>query len=1019
LLALVLEKPADKRRVFLDAVCEGDDALRARLEAQLTAHDAPATLAVKATIKFNLPEAPDEAVGQTLGRYKLLEKIGEGGCGVVYVAEQSVPVRRRVALKVIKLGMDTKAVVARFEAERQALAMMDHPNIAKVLDAGTTESGRPYFIMELVRGIRITDYCDQANLTTEQRIDLFIKICQAIQHAHQKGIIHRDIKPSNILVTLHDGVPVPKVIDFGIAKAMEGRLTDSTVYTQLHQFIGTPAYMSPEQAEMSGLDVDTRSDIYSLGVLIYELLAGSTPFDANELVASGIDAMRKIIREKEPVRPSTRFATLQGDDLTTTAKRRSADTAKLMHQLKGDLDWIVMKCLEKDRSRRYETANGLAADLKRHLNNEPIVARPPSAAYKFQKAFRRNKVVFTAGLAVATALVLGVLFSTWQAVRAKRAETLALQSRSDAEKLSNFMLDDFYAQLEPTGQYEAVAALAKRAVAYYDGLPVSLRTGDTERNRALALARLALVTSRQADFQTALPMTKEVVATLEKFRQQGDGSDGTIYALGLALDAQGLVYWNQNDVQSGSASLKQGADILRPFANSAEGSRRVKLEYANILNYLCHFQSKEQGVAMSEEALNILAGLGALDLSDLSAASAWADVADSEARIAMDLGRLDDAERLEKQVGTLAAGVLARRPGDLRAKLDLYYSPDMLSRIEEKRFHDAAALKLVMQSREAAGEYIRFNPSDTTGWDSAISADLGMVALLARLGRGSEALQSARAAVLIEGDHNSGSILQPPALLWAQIATLESQRGNRGSADQALQNGRRSIEAYISVSRTSKANREYWMERFDQFERLVRLASGEDDTVYTLATQALPRLEQLRKNSNNSRIANSLLFIQNEALAQAARAALNRGRYADAEIAARALVASPPSLNDYPDQAAWGPVLLAQAMLGQDRKAEARQILESALANYSNLQAQGAAYVGFCQHYARALYVQSLVESGDTDGIGRSRAALDQAVALLHGLTDEAQHLHDSKELLSWIAAARKKLDPDGQVKQL
>src|SRR3989441_2118075 len=251
--------------------------------------------------------------------------------------------------------------------------------------------------MELVRGIKITDYCDQSNLSTKERLDLFIKVCQAIQHAHQKGIIHRDIKPSNILVSLHDGVPVPKVIDFGIAKATEGRLTDATVYTQLNQFMGTPAYMSPEQAEMSGLDVDTRSDIYSLGVLLYQLLAGCTPFDAKELVASGIDAMRKTIREKEPVRPSTRLATLKGEELTTTAKRRSADAPKLIHLLKGDLDWIVMKCLEKDRARRYETANGLTLDIQRHLTNEPVLACPPSRAYLLQKLVRRNKLIFTSG----------------------------------------------------------------------------------------------------------------------------------------------------------------------------------------------------------------------------------------------------------------------------------------------------------------------------------------------------------------------------------------------------------------------------------------------------------------------------------------------------------------------------------------------------------------------------------------------------------------------------------------------
>jgi len=438
LVAAALEMPVEKRPALLDAVCLGDPALRQRLESLLAAQQktdpspTPAAPTVAATLKLGPPDAPDEAIGTTIRRYKLLEIVGEGGCGVVYVAEQTQPVRRRVALKVIKLGMDTKQVVARFEAERQALAMMDHPNIAKVLDGGSTESGRPYFVMELVRGIRITDYCDQNHLTTQERLDLFIKVCHAIQHAHQKGIIHRDIKPSNILVTLHDGVPVPKVIDFGIAKATEGRLTDATVYTQLNQFIGTPAYMSPEQAEMSGLDIDTRSDIYSLGVLLYELLAGSTPFDATELMSQGIDAMRKRIRETEPPRPSTRFATLKGQELTTTAKRRSADKSKLMHQLQGDLDWIVMKCLEKDRTRRYETANGLAADLKRHLNNEPVTARPPSRLYELQKSIRRHKVGFAAAAAIIIILAIGIAASVDQAVRAQHETARARSAEQRA-----------------------------------------------------------------------------------------------------------------------------------------------------------------------------------------------------------------------------------------------------------------------------------------------------------------------------------------------------------------------------------------------------------------------------------------------------------------------------------------------------------------------------------------------------------------------------------------------------------
>src|SRR3989475_2271473 len=330
--------------------------------------------------------------------------------------------------------MDTRQVVARFEAERQALALMDHPNIAKVLDAGATETGRPYFVMELVRGIKLTDYCDQNNLATSERLDLFIKVCQAIQHAHQKGIIHRDIKPSNLLVTLHDGVPVPKVIDFGIAKATQGELTEKTLHTQLNQFIGTPAYMSPEQAEMSGLDIDTRSDIYSLGVLLYELLTGKTPFDQKKLLEAGLEGMRQMIRNQEPVRPSTRVSSLQGEERTTTAKRRGADAPKLIHLLRGDLDWIVMKCLEKDRTRRYETANGLAMDIERHLTHEPVVARPPSTAYRLQKAMRRNKLAFTAGAAVAAALVIGIGISTWQAAVATQAKTKAVTAQREAEK---------------------------------------------------------------------------------------------------------------------------------------------------------------------------------------------------------------------------------------------------------------------------------------------------------------------------------------------------------------------------------------------------------------------------------------------------------------------------------------------------------------------------------------------------------------------------------------------------------
>jgi len=428
-----------ERAAFLKGACGADAAMLDRLIGLLRASEGadgflPEVPPAAATVKLNLPENHGEAVGSRIGRYKLLQKVGEGGCGVVYMAEQEEPVRRRVALKVIKLGMDTKQVVARFEAERQALAMMDHPNIAKVLDAGSTETGRPYFVMELVRGIRITDYCDQSKLPTKDRLDLFIQVCHAIQHAHQKGIIHRDIKPSNVLVTLHDGVPVPKVIDFGIAKAIEQKLTDKTLFTELHQFIGTPAYMSPEQAEMSGLDIDTRSDIYSLGVLLYELLTGRTPFDGKELISMGIDALRKTIREKAPAKPSTRLATLKGDELTTTARCRSVESSKLARLLRGELDWIVMKCLEKDRTRRYETANGLAHDVKRHLNNEPVAAGPPSKLYELRKTIWRHKIGFAATAAFILILATGVVISTWQAARARAAEAEQSRLRIAAQK---------------------------------------------------------------------------------------------------------------------------------------------------------------------------------------------------------------------------------------------------------------------------------------------------------------------------------------------------------------------------------------------------------------------------------------------------------------------------------------------------------------------------------------------------------------------------------------------------------
>jgi serine/threonine protein kinase/tetratricopeptide (TPR) repeat protein len=429
-----IEAP-EARRAYLDRACADEPGLRARVEALLRVHDEePGFLRLPAEgARSCAALLAREGPGTMIGSYKLLEEIGEGGFGVVFLAEQQQPVRRKVALKILKPGMDTRQVVARFEAERQALALMDHPNIAKVHEGGETPSGRPYFVMEPVRGVPITDFCDESLLPVRRRLELFVSLCRAVHHAHQKGVIHRDIKPSNVLVTLHDGAPVVKVIDFGVAKALGERLTDKTLITGVAQMVGTPLYMSPEQAEMSGHDVDTRADIYALGVLLYELLTGRTPFDKERLRAAPFDELRRIIREEEPARPSNRISTL-ADGAVTVSVKRGSDPKRLSGLLRGELDWIVMKCLEKDRNRRYETADGLARDVQRYLNDEPVEACPPSAGYRLRKFARRHKGPVVAASLVAIALLGGIIGTTVGLVQAGHARDTAEKRLAQVEK---------------------------------------------------------------------------------------------------------------------------------------------------------------------------------------------------------------------------------------------------------------------------------------------------------------------------------------------------------------------------------------------------------------------------------------------------------------------------------------------------------------------------------------------------------------------------------------------------------
>ena len=497
-----------------------------------------------------LSQRVTETLGTQIGPYRLLQQIGEGGFGVVFLAEQQLPVRRKVALKIIKPGMDTREVIARFEAERQALALMDHPHIARVLDAGTTDSGRPYFVMDLVKGIPITEYCDRNGIATRERLVLFSQVCQAVQHAHHKGVIHRDIKPSNILVTVHDDKPVPKVIDFGISKAISQPLTEKTLHTAFGQIIGTPQYMSPEQAELSSLDIDTRSDIYSLGVLLYELLTGSTPIDANRLRAAGIAEMQRLIREVDPPKPSTRVSTL-GEPAKTIARQRGIDARKLRQELAGELDWIVMKALEKNRTRRYDTAHALVQDIDCFLRDQPVAAGPPSAIYKLSKFVRRNRMVVATVTIVASALLAGVASTSWGWLQTRRAyakteqtlQQLGMEQERTQQALSAL-------QEEQSRTQTALAAQTRAKSRMWQALEAVSDTVIEE-----ILARQPTLNAQDRAFLRRIQQFYEEIAN-----EEGNSVDATTLRA-EALSRLGGVYRTLGDFDSAETILRQSISL--------------------------------------------------------------------------------------------------------------------------------------------------------------------------------------------------------------------------------------------------------------------------------------------------------------------------------------------------------------------------------------------------------------------------------------------------------------------------
>jgi len=590
-----------RRAAYLAQACGADADLRANVEAML--RDATGAEEyfgpAEASRPPVAPSPPLEGPGTWIGRYKLLERIGEGGMGVVYMAEQREPVLRKVALKIIKAGMDTQQVIARFEAERQALAMMDHPNIAKVWDGGATDSGRPYFVMELVQGVAITQFCDQNELATGARLELFINVCHAVQHAHQKGIIHRDLKPSNVLVTMDNGVAHPMVIDFGVAKAIDQHLTEKTLFTNFGTLIGTPAYMSPEQAEMSKLDVDTRADIYSLGVLLYELLTGTPPFAEERLRSVAYGEMQRIIAEEEPERPSTRL------------KRRLTIKSEIRNpksEIDSDLDWIVMKCLEKDRNRRFETASNMAADITRFLNGEPVVARPPSTAYRLQKMVRRNKLQCAAAAFVLLVLVVAVVVSRWQAVKATRAEQQARQQTQVAERESrqaeavkNFLLEnllgvDTYGEspdLDPATM-ESTKALLARVALRMEGKFADQPLMEADIRMALAEGFFAV-----RNFRAGAPEAEKALA----IRQQLLGPTHS-----NALRSAALAARQKNALGQRQAAEQLLSDYIKLLRQSPQGFRAggevVLATYGIVLS---HNGRAAEGLPYLREALEVSA----------------------------------------------------------------------------------------------------------------------------------------------------------------------------------------------------------------------------------------------------------------------------------------------------------------------------------------------------------------------------------------------------------------------------
>ncbi|MCW1925873.1 tetratricopeptide repeat protein [Luteolibacter arcticus] len=709
-----LERTPAERAACLDQACSGDSGMRHRMEELLRAHDSAGAFLQTPVSLLHAAEPIGEGPGKRVGRYKLIQQIGEGGCGVVFLAEQEQPVRREVALKIVKPGMDTRSVIARFESERQALAMMEHPHIAQVFDAGATEAGRPYFVMELVRGERITDYCNHRKMTLKERLKLFVQVCHAVQHAHQKGIIHRDLKPSNILVsTTQEGEPLPKVIDFGIAKATAGQqLTDRTFFTAFEMLVGTPAYMSPEQADLKNLDVDTRTDIYSLGVLLYELLTGTMPFEVREIQKAGLDEVRRDILDKLPVRPSIRLKSLTAGGLGTSSQQRHVEAPRLPRLIRGDLDWIVMKTLEKDRSRRYPTANALALDVQRHLANEPVTARPPSRLYQVGKLVARNRLLVGSLAVIALLLVTSLATVSLSLARERTAREQAESERTKAKEeekktsRANEVLGEMLSSVAPSMALGRDTTILRELLDRTDG-EISKNLKDQPEVEAKLRMLLGNSYFEIRDIGSAERMLRRALEIYEASDRPKRLETAS------AKSALGYISLSNGDLEEAEAYFKSADELWREFGpKGKEGeirtmeylaimrSRQGRNEEAESLMRRVYESRRTRNSPEDLELINTLTSLGLV----LHGAGKYAE-AESSYREALQMMHRKHGAEHPIQLGTMmnlakvtsAQGKADEEKGFLREAVALYrkrFHPDHPGRLE-------ATLKLAEVHRKA------------------------------------------------------------------------------------------------------------------------------------------------------------------------------------------------------------------------------------------------------------------------------------------------------------------------------